>query len=165
MTCIRPTLEYACEAWGGISASDSSRLEKSQRAAARIISRVSVKDSLPHDLLLARAGLETLASRRSVRIVSTVFKLAGATPKGPLHLREAFTNWLAMASSSGSSMDLRSADKRGIRLPRPRTELLRLSPFYRGVSVLNSIPPQAKASLSSVKSFLSSPDGNSTLSL
>ena len=105
------------------------------------------------------------ASRRSVRIVSTVFKLAGATPKGRLHLCEAFTTWLAMASSSGSSMDLRSADKREIRLQRPRTELLRLSPFYHGVSVLNSIPPQSKTSLSSVKSFLSSPDGNSTLSL
>ena len=63
-TCFRPTLEYASVAWCGMGASDAERLERIQRAAARLIANVSVADQLPRDLLLARAGLECLRSRR-----------------------------------------------------------------------------------------------------
>ena len=157
MACIRPTLEYAGEAWVGIGKSDSNRLEKCQRAAARLIAKVSLKDNIPHDLLLAHAGLESLSTRRSLKIVSTVYRLSSAQPKSPPHLLKAFQDWLGTAPDSESSMTLRSAERESIRLPRPRTELLRLSPFYHGVSVLNSCPAEAKVSLSSLKShFLSS---------
>ena len=41
-----------------------------------------------------------------------------------------------------------------VHLPRPRTELLRSSPFYQTISLLNSIPSTIKRSWSSVKSHI-----------
>ena len=56
-------------------------------------------------------------------------------------------------------MTLRSASSGDLRLPRPRTELLRRSPFYRAVSLLNSLSSETKTSLSALKShILSSSD-------
>ena len=152
ITCIRPTLEYASGAWGGLGVQDANRLERLQRCAARSIARVSISDKLPHDLLLARAGLEPLSVRRLLAVVTPVYHLASDPPKGPDHLRAAFQSWLGSAPSSSSSVCLRSSSSNGLRLPRPRTELLRHSPFYRGVSFLNSLSSEVKASLSSIKS-------------
>ena len=148
ITCIRPTLEYASGAWGGLGVQDANRLERLQRCAARSIARVSISDKLPHDLLLARAGLEPLSVRRLLAVVTPVYHLASDPPKGPDHLRAAFQSWLGSAPSSSSSVCLRSSSSN----PRPRTELLRHSPFYRGVSFLNSLSSEVKASLSSIKS-------------
>ena len=58
--CIRPAMEYAAVAWCGVGSSDIERLERVQRAAARLIAKVSVTDRLSRDLLLARGGLEPL---------------------------------------------------------------------------------------------------------
>ena len=154
LTCIRPVLEYACGSWGGLTERNTQRLERVQRSAARLIAGVSVTDHLPHDILLARAGLETLARRRDMILVAPVYHLTRQTPSGPRHLCEAFERWKEEAPSSRCSMPLRSAELHHVRLPRPRTELLRRSPFYRAVSLLNSFPPEVKASWSSLKSAI-----------
>ena len=154
ITCVRPSLEYASTAWGGLGAHDSNRLERLQRSAARAIIGVSRADHLPHDLLLARAGLEQLSLRRSYTATATAFHLTQPQSKGPGHLRESFQHWLATAPKSTSNVGLRSAGNSSIRLPKPRTELLRLSPFYRGVSFLNALPSEAKSSLSYITTHI-----------
>ena len=69
LSCVRPTLEYACGAWSGVGSQDALRLERTQRAAARVIAGASVKDKLSAELLLARDGLDPLARRRQVALV------------------------------------------------------------------------------------------------
>ena len=159
LSCVRPTLKHACGAWGGLVKRDALRLERLQRSAAQLIAKVSASDNLSSDLLLGRAGLEPLSLRRTVVLASTLYRLSSDPPKGPPHLRNAFQNWIAAAPRPSSCLLLRSSVNNCFRLSRPRTELLRLSPFYHGVSLLNSIPAEARASLAALKSFvLSSPD-------
>ena len=62
--CIRPAIEYASVAWCGFRSGDSQCLEHLQCSAARLIARVSVRDRLPHEILLAHAGLDHLSLRR-----------------------------------------------------------------------------------------------------
>ena len=154
LTCVRPTLEYACGAWAGVGSQDAARLERTQRAAARLITGTSVMDRLPRELLLARAGLEPLSLRRKVLLCSPFYRLSRPTPKGPPHLVTCFKAWSGAAPASQSGMQLRSSEADSLRLPRPRTELLRSSPFYQAVSLLNSIPAPSKRSWSSVKSHI-----------
>ena len=115
---------------------------------------MSVTDHLPHDILLARAGLETLARHRDMILVAPVYRLTRQTPSGPHHLCEAFEQRKAEAPSSRCSMPLLSAELHNVRLSRPPMELLRHFPFYRAVSLLNSFPPEVKASWSSLKSAI-----------
>ena len=158
LTCVRPTMEYACGAWAGVGSQDALRLERTQRAAARLIAGVSLREKLPSDLLLARAGLDPLSLRRQVTLCSTVYNLSQTVPKGPPHLVNFFNHWTGAVALSKSVMRLRSQDTASTRLPRPRSELLRRSPFYQAISILNSIPATVKQSWASLKAhLLSSP--------
>ena len=158
-TCIRPTLEYASVAWCGMGASDAERLERVQRAAARLIANVSVADQLPRDLLLARAGLECLRSRRRMHCAVFAYQLSSTSRRlVPLHLAHLFERWKARTPACTSSLTLRSTSTCSSRLPRPRTELFRRSPFYYSISVLNSVPSQHHSSLAALKSFLLASD-------
>ena len=132
-------LEYACGAWGGLSKHDSERLDRVQRSAARLITRVSIADRIPHALLLACAGLDDLDCRRNVILAGPIFRLCKPEPSGRPYLPTAFDQWQEMAPPSSSAMRLRYAGSDYLRLPRPRTEVLRRSPFYRVVSLLNSL--------------------------
>ena len=157
LSCVRPTLEYACGAWSGVGSQEALRLERTQRAAARVIAGASLKDKLSAELLLARAGLDPLARRRQVALCSTFYRLSRPVPKGPLHLVNSFRRWTEAVPSSDCGMQLRSSDSAFTRLPRPRTELLRNSPYYLAVSSLNSLPPSVKQSWASIKAHLLSP--------
>ena len=64
--CVRPVIEYGQVAWAGLSAIDEKRLERINRSAARLISNTRLSALLPHQLLLARAGLEPLKVCRQV---------------------------------------------------------------------------------------------------
>ena len=161
LSCVRPTLGYATCAWGsGVGAQDALCLECLLRAAARVITGSSLKDKLPADLLLARAGLEPLSLRRKVDVCYTISRLSRPAPKGPPHLVDAFQRWIRAVPSSQCRMQLRSGDD-SVRLPRPQTELLRHSPFYLAMSTLNSIPAPAKQSWASIKSHLLSSSASS----
>ena len=104
--------------------------------------------------MLAHAGLETLARRQDMILVAQVYRLTRQTPSGPHDLCEAKEWWKAEAPSSRCSMPLRSAELHHVRLLRPRTELLRRSPFYRAVSLLNSFPLEVKVTWSPLKSAI-----------
>ena len=73
LTCIRPSLEYANVAWCGLTKRDQERLEKCNRSAARLITQTMPSSDIPHDILLARAGIPTLLSRRQVAQVKLAF--------------------------------------------------------------------------------------------
>ena len=51
--CICPAIDYASVVWCGIRSGDSQRLERLQLSAARLIAGMSVRDRLPHEILLA----------------------------------------------------------------------------------------------------------------
>ena len=65
-TLIRPLLEYAAVAWSGLSVKDSQQLECIQRRAARVITGESYRNDTPPEILLARADLPSLQSRRNI---------------------------------------------------------------------------------------------------
>ena len=77
--------------WCGVGASYAERLERVQRVAARLIANVSVADHLPCDLLLARAGLECLRSRRRMYCAVFAYQLSSTSRRlVPLHLVHPF---------------------------------------------------------------------------
>ena len=153
-TCVRPTLEYAGSAWIGVGSQDVLRLERTQRAAARLITGSSLKDKLPSDLFLARADLDTLSLRRKSMLGHTIYSLTQQPPKGPPDLVHSFQQWTGAVPVSSSAMRLHSSGDDATWMPHPRTELLRCNPFYQGISLLNSIPPSSKQSWSSLKSHI-----------
>jgi len=155
ITCIRPSMEYASGAWGGVGTRDAERLERLQRSAARLINNISIQDHLPHKIILARAGLQELKARRSQQIALSVHRLITCPKTSPNHLLDAFQKWNNSIPSTQTTLTLRSAENDSLRLPRPKTEALRLSPFYRAVCILNSLPPESKSSVSALKSHFS----------
>ena len=95
VTCVRPTLEYASGAWGGLGKEDANRLEHLQRCAARTIAKVSLADKMPNELLLARAGLEPLSVRRLVAVATPTYLMLHDPIKAPLTCRLRSTHgWL-----------------------------------------------------------------------
>ena len=142
-------------AWCGVGSSDIERLERVQRAAARLIAKGSVTGRLPRDLLLARAGLEPLQQRRRLHCGVFAYDLTFTSRRRvPLHLAHLFEHWQARVPTSTSALVLRSAASGRYRLPRPRTELFHRSPLYYCLSVLNTVPSDHLSSLSLLKSFL-----------
>ena len=134
ITCIRPSLEYASIAWGGLTRRDEEKLEKCNRSAARLISNISPSADIPREIVLARAGLPTMDSRRKASQV----RLAQAAVRGrlPDHLLGTFSSWTVPASTH--SMPQRSHQI--IRLPRPKKEIQRRSPLYCAFTLWNSLP-------------------------
>ena len=157
-TCIRPALEYASVAWCGVGTSDAARLEQTQRAAAGLIANVSVAERMPCALLLARAGLDSLSHRRRLHCGVFSFQLTSASRQLiPAHLLHTLQCWQDCVLPSTSAVVLHSTSAGQFCLPRPRTELFHRSPFYRSVSILNSVPSTHLSSLSTLKTgFMSS---------
>ena len=135
-TCVGPTMEYASLAWSGVSATDSDRLERLQRSAARLIAGVSPLEEIDHQILLARAGLEPLSLRRNISLAQMAHRLARETLRNrePSHFAKAFKTWFAMSCQDCTSVSLLSSFA-VLRLPRPRTELMRCFPFYAAFSL------------------------------
>ena len=137
--CIRPVIEYASVAWSGMSTTDSKRLERCNRSAARLITQTNLCTHLPHSVLLARAGLDNLQARRSISQCKLCYLLI--SNHQPVHLQNAFQLWLPTASTH--SMSCRSST---VRLPRPKKSVMKNSPFYASFSTWNSLPPSIRDS-------------------
>ena len=127
----RPLLEYSAVAWSGMNKVLQDQLEAFQRSAARLITGSSLSDRLPADILLARAGLQRLSTRRKRTCVMFAFKLTDAAV--PEHLTAAFDHFVP--ETPERKVQLRSDNSRIPRLPRPRSEVLRRSPFYFSLSL------------------------------
>ena len=127
---VWPALEYAAVAWSGVRSGEVQHLERMQRFAARLIAGVSQSDGLPHDILLARAGLEPLHLRRQAACAVFAYSLYTRDQHLPPNMAAALASWHARLSKPSSSVVLRSSQSSSQRLPRPRTELFRSSAFY-----------------------------------
>ncbi len=148
---IRPALEYASVAWSGLSATAAERLERVQRKAARLITGDFSRETT-HELLLARAGLPSLSSRRKIELAVFAYKfLRRLTPE---HLSVGLDHWTTTKPERAAS--LRNVN--AIRLPRPKKSILKHSPLYLSMSLWNSLPPQATSASSShsLRSIMSS---------
>ena len=121
--------------------SESNRLEKVQRRAARLISGVSPQLDTPRPVLLSRAGLSELSARRSTRLALFCHRFLSRTL--PSHFSDFFSDiWLPTKSVRSSS--LRSASS--LRLPRPHKAALKQSPLYLAFSFWNSLSKDLQSS-------------------
>ena len=100
----------------------------------RQIANISPSADIPREIVLARAGLPTMASGRKPSQV----RLAQAAVRGrlPDHLLGTFSSWTLPASIH--SMPQRSHQI--IRLPRPKKEIQWRTPFYSAFTLWNSLP-------------------------
>ena len=148
---IRPILEYACIAWCGVSCTDSARLERLQRRAARLITGNAPRSDIDHEILLARAGLQTLTERRVAEQIVFAFRFCHDLV--PAHLSNALAHWRTPKSSRVSS--LRNRHK--VRLPAVKKSVFLKSPLYCSISHLNnlSISPDTSLSVSSLRRLIS----------
>ena len=150
VSCIRPTVEYAFIAWCGLQRGDQDVLDRLQRRAVRLITNLSSRSDTPHEILLARAGLDSLASRRQREQRCFMY--------WPLHkcLPSHLQLFLEPLLSSKSTKSLSLRNSLSVRLPRAHKNILSSSPLYVCSSSWNSLPSSAQqsASLSKFKSFL-----------
>ncbi len=139
--CIRPILEYGHIVWCGLSRSGSARLERCNRAAARLITRIRPDDkTVTHELLLARAGLPALAPRRA--LAKIIFCRRYFSTRLPDHLLGILEEWLP--GNEKHAMIRRRPFS--VRLPRPKKNVLKKSPLYLSFSLWNSIPAPIQTS-------------------
>lgn len=147
--CIRPAVEYAHIVWAGLTALDCARLERLNRKAGRLILKLPAASNLPHDILLARAGLPTLTERRQFAQIKFCFNALYRDSRLPEHLKQAVSVWTSSQTPSSHHMTLRGGS---VRLPRPWTNCQKSSPFYSAFSLWNTLPSnvQTSASLTTV---------------
>ena len=100
--------------------------EKTQRSAARHVTGLLPRDPLQHNILLARAVLEPLASRRQLQEALLVYRLIQSSRHLPTHLFQAFNSWHSSSAAATTSVNLRSSSQLSLCLPRPRTDSMRL---------------------------------------
>ena len=140
---LLPVADYACIVWGpGLRKSDSAKLEKVHRRAARLISGTKLADNIGHDLVLARTGLSALATHRKSRLA----QFSPSIAKGfvPDHLLNSTDHWFVPPPVRSRS--LRSS--LAFRLPRAKKAVLTQSVFA-ALSVWNSLPQSVRSSSSS----------------
>ena len=113
-TAIRPGLEYASIAWCGLSPTACARLEKVQRRAAQLISNSQLSSDTLHDVLLARAGLQPLKTRRLIERAVFAFRFLHCADL-PHHLKSNLSHWSTDKPPATSSF--RNANH--FRLPKP----------------------------------------------
>ena len=77
---IRPGIEYDSIVWSGLSSSDAAHSERLNRSAARLITKTSPSSDLSRELLLARAGLPSLGTRRCMAQCILIRKALSRTP-------------------------------------------------------------------------------------
>ena len=107
---------------------------KTSRNAARIITGISPLAGVSRDLLLARAGLCTLETRRNASLAFFMERLL--TDRLPQHLRNVTNAWLS------SPPNLRHSVRRAsfiLALPKPKKECLRRPPLYMSFCLWNKV--------------------------
>ena len=102
---------------------------------------------LPHDILLARAGLSSLLTRRLG--FQVLFVGQSLHDMVPSHLQEDLPHWFTL-NKSARAQSLRNGSS--FRLPRAKKEYLKRSPSYIAHSSWFSLPSSvASSSFSQIK--------------
>ena len=126
----------------------SAALRLSPRQLQNLLTQMPLKNfaialNQKHYLLLARSGLKPLESRRKFIRAVMAYKIVHLSL--PPHLVPLAQQWLA-SHKNGQRIALRN--KLSIRLPRPKTDYLKRSPFYASLSEWNKLAQYLKCSMS-----------------
>ena len=130
-TYIRPTLEYASMAITPLSQTSSDSLERFQRRAVKLSLHLPIFSHLPHSVLLHRADVSTLSSRRFIKHSMLAHKIHHNY--APPHLQQVNLNPLTEIP-----YNLRHA--RSYHIPTSRTDRHKMSPINIALHHFNSIP-------------------------
>ena len=137
---IRPSIEYGSIVWSGLSSSDAAHLERFNRSAARLITKTSPSSDISRELLLARAGLQSLGTRH--RMAQCILIRKAYLGRRPRHLQRALSPWISPGKrrqsprTSPLSIHVQRPNKssfqrstgHSFKQPPPGTDLLSLQP-------------------------------------
>jgi len=137
-------LEFAAPAWSPWTAGDIECLEKVQRRAIAMVSRLGDK---PYATRLVELGMTTMKKRRDELDMAETYKIL--TGKSDVNWR----TWITKNTTADGSRETRSAaDPHSLRIPPGRLELRRNFFSLRVVEKWNSLPTEVK-SAPNVKKF------------
>ena len=125
---IRPGIEYGSIVWSGLSSSDATRLERFNRSAARLITKTSPSSDISLELLLARAGLPSLGTRR--RMAQCILTRKAYLGCHPRHLQRALSPWITPAKRRQSPR----TSPLSIHVQRPNKSLFQRSPLFQAAT-------------------------------
>ena len=130
---IRPGIEYGSIIWSGLSLSerDAARLERLNRSAARLITKTSSSSDLSRELLLARAGLPSLGTRR--RMAQCILIRKAYLGRHPRHLQQALSPWI----SPGKRRQSPRTSPLSIHFQRPNKSFFQRSPLFQAATIWN----------------------------
>ena len=128
---IRPGIEYGSIVWSGLSSSDAARLERLNRSAARLITKTSPSSDLSRELLLARAGLPSLGTRRRMAQCTLIRK--AYLGRHPRHLQRALSPWI----SPGKRRQSPRTSPLSILVQRPNKSFFQRSPLFQAATTWN----------------------------
>ena len=126
---ILPHLDYGCVVWDGLDKGLSTRVQKLQNRAARIITRSSY-DVRSTDIL-ATLGWETLEKRRFNMKKKLMTKIMNG--KAPKYLEDLFR-----PSQSNTALVLRDSENK-LAVPQPKTDCFKQPFSYSGALLWNNV--------------------------
>ena len=131
---LQPHFDYCSVVWGNCSKTLSSKLQKLQNRAARILTYSSFDANA--DTLIEKLGWKKVNSQRQMHKAIMVYKsLNGLAPQ---YLRDKFVH-----RNNISNYSLRDAENK-LAIPLPRTNYMRNSFSYSGAVLSNSLPAEMR---------------------
>ena len=130
---IRPGIEYGSTVWSGLSSSDAARLERFNRSAAWLITKTSPSSDISRELLLARAGLLSLGTRR--RMAHCILICKAYLGRHPRHIQRALSPWI----SPGKRRQSPRTSPLSIHVQRPDKSFFQRSPLFQAATTLNRL--------------------------
>ena len=130
---IDPYFNYCSPVWDGLGSQLSSKLQKLQNRAARVIAERSYET--PSSKLLQELNWNKLNINRKKHKAILMYKTLNGNM--PHYLQEIFTPRV-------SFYDLRDMENK-LFVPKPRTEYLKRSFGYSGAVLWNSLPPELRS--------------------
>jgi hypothetical protein len=133
---IRPHFDYCSEVWDTLGVGLSSRLQKLQNRAARII--MNLRYNTPGIEAINALGWEPLETRRAKSKVKQMYKVLNDLAPSSLAT-------LFVRKRNITEYDLRGSST-SLQLPLPKTENLKKSFCYDGAKLWNSLPADMRDS-------------------
>ena len=131
---LQPHFDYCSVVWGNCSKTLSSKLQKLQNRAARILTYSSFDANA--DTLIEKLGWKKLNSQRQMHKAIMVYKsLNGLAPQ---YLRDKFVH-----RNNISNYSLRDTENK-LAIPLPRTNYMKNSFSYPGAVLWNSLPAEMR---------------------
>ena len=113
-------------------------LDRVHHCATRLISGTHLSEHVSNEMLLSRAGMSLLASRRNFQLA--LFASRFLSDLVHLHLSKAMDHW--RQSVSGRALLLRRPP--AVRLPRAKKKILSTSPLFLALSLWNFLPSELR---------------------